>query len=206
MVCTAAQIASHSLPIRRLVGYAERLPDRTVQTREETIMPTADCGHTYPEQTGVGGTGYATDRETELTMCYPCADERQREAMKTATVFQAYVADDGKTITTWSGGKLADITRRSESASPLQYRGVIHHIRATDAQGREWYGKNSGNGMVITLRLRKIQYHWVLQGAYGHGWEDLTAENTWKEIIAQRNTYRENEGGHYRIIKRKNEE
>ncbi len=42
----------------------------------------------------------------------------------------------------------------------------------------------------------------VLLGNYGHGWEDLTAEETRKEIRARLKEYRENEGGHYRIVRR----
>jgi hypothetical protein len=53
----------------------------------------------------------------------------------------------------------------------------------------------------------KYDYLYVLQGHYGHGWEDLTAaEQTregCKEIRANLKDYRENEGGVYRIIKRR---
>jgi len=43
----------------------------------------------------------------------------------------------------------------------------------------------------------------VLQGTYGHGWEDLTAEETRSEIRARLKDYRDNEGGNYRIITRR---
>jgi len=43
----------------------------------------------------------------------------------------------------------------------------------------------------------------VLQGTYGHGWEDLTAEETRAEIRQRLKEYRENEGGNYRIITRR---
>jgi hypothetical protein len=49
----------------------------------------------------------------------------------------------------------------------------------------------------------KYVYLFVLQGDYGHGWEDLTAEETRKEIRARMKDYRENEGGTYRIIQRR---
>jgi hypothetical protein len=43
-----------------------------------------------------------------------------------------------------------------------------------------------------------------VQGNYGHGWEDLTSEATWKEIKQQLRTYRENEPGTpFRAIKRR---
>lgn len=43
---------------------------------------------------------------------------------------------------------------------------------------------------------------YALQGNYGHGWEDLTTEETRKAAQEQRQCYRENEGGTYRIIRR----
>lgn len=47
------------------------------------------------------------------------------------------------------------------------------------------------------------QYEHALQGNYGvHGWEDLCVEETRKEALAQLKTYRENEGGTYRIKRR----
>ena len=52
-------------------------------------------------------------------------------------------------------------------------------------------------------RTRKTSDTYVLQGNYGHGWEDLTAENTLAEIRQRRKEYRENEGGEYRITKRR---
>jgi hypothetical protein len=51
----------------------------------------------------------------------------------------------------------------------------------------------------------KYQYLWVLQGNYGYGdgWEDLTAEETHPEIKLREKEYRENEGGVYRIVHRR---
>ena len=43
----------------------------------------------------------------------------------------------------------------------------------------------------------------VLQGTYGHGWEDLTAEETREEIRQRLKEYRENEGGNYRIVRKR---
>lgn len=55
------------------------------------------------------------------------------------------------------------------------------------------------------MRSNKYTYLFVLQGdyGYGHGWEDLTAEESRKEIKARLREYRENEGGTYRIIQRR---
>lgn len=45
---------------------------------------------------------------------------------------------------------------------------------------------------------------YVLQGNYGfgHGWEDLTAEESRKECRQRLREYQENEGGNYRIVRR----
>lgn len=51
----------------------------------------------------------------------------------------------------------------------------------------------------------KYLYLHILQGnyGYGHGWEDLTSEESYHEIRARLKEYRENEGGTYRLIKRR---
>lgn len=41
---------------------------------------------------------------------------------------------------------------------------------------------------------------YVLQGNYGCGWEDLTAEETREEIRDRYRDYEHNEGGRYRIL------
>lgn len=57
-------------------------------------------------------------------------------------------------------------------------------------------------------RINKYNYLRVLQGNYGaHGWEDLTAADDTpvgrKEVRDNLKDYRSNEGGHYRIISRR---
>mgnify|MGYP001351484967 CR=1 FL=1 len=50
---------------------------------------------------------------------------------------------------------------------------------------------------IMNPRARKTRDVWVVQGnyGYGHGWEDVTAEETWKEIRQRVKEYRENEPG-----------
>jgi hypothetical protein len=51
---------------------------------------------------------------------------------------------------------------------------------------------------------KKYLYLYVLQGNYGvHGWEDLTASEVRKEVSDNLKEYRDNEGGTYRIIQRR---
>lgn len=51
----------------------------------------------------------------------------------------------------------------------------------------------------------KYLYVHVLQGnyGYGHGWEDLCASESFKEVLQNLREYRENEGGNYRLIERR---
>ena len=51
----------------------------------------------------------------------------------------------------------------------------------------------------------KYLYLFVLQGDYGfgHGYEDLTASESYKEVRQDLKDYRINEGGSYRNIKRR---
>ena len=53
--------------------------------------------------------------------------------------------------------------------------------------------------------MNKYIYLHVLQGnyGYGHGWEDLCASESRKEVRVDLKAYQENEGGCYRIIKRR---
>ena len=46
---------------------------------------------------------------------------------------------------------------------------------------------------------------WILQGnyGYGHGWEDLCAEESRIEANQRRKEYDENEGGRYRVVTRR---
>jgi hypothetical protein len=51
--------------------------------------------------------------------------------------------------------------------------------------------------------MNKYIYLHVLQGQYDHGWEDLTASESYREVKTDLIAYRENERGSYRIIKRR---
>ena len=55
----------------------------------------------------------------------------------------------------------------------------------------------------IMKDIKKYNYINVLQGQYGQGWEDLCADESYKEIRQNLKEYRENEGGSYRIIQRR---
>lgn len=118
-------------------------------------MKLLDCGHA-PTPHGVG-TGVAT-APNGRTMCYPCADREQREALATIDVFAGYVSGDVKRVTTWTGGKLADVTKvttgkRRYTPSGGSYR--LRYVWAKSPDGARWYGRGNDDWDVITLRRAK---------------------------------------------------
>lgn len=52
-------------------------------------------------------------------------------------------------------------------------------------------------------KQNKYVYLNILQGNYGYGWDDLTSSESYREIKNNLSDYRKNEGGTYRIIKRR---
>lgn len=52
-------------------------------------------------------------------------------------------------------------------------------------------------------RQPKTELLYVVQGNYGHGWEDLTASADYKEARADIKAYRENDPAPTRLIKRR---
>lgn len=120
-----------------------------------------DCGHlpeapTHFHSTGVPiTTGAATDRETNATMCYDCASKPDIEAVERGEVVHAFTSSDGKSVTTWPGNELMRITYNGTARTGF-YGSTIHYIRAVAPNGREYYGKNGGNGQYITMKPRKM--------------------------------------------------
>jgi hypothetical protein len=117
------------------------------------------CGHA-PTRDGSAassiGTGYARDRD-DRTLCYPCADISERAAFllagMTGDPFTAYV-DAAGNLTTWTGGLLATGIRSAHGVSRAGWHGSeVHSWRfRVGTDGPEWYGRNAGPGMVITVR------------------------------------------------------
>ena len=104
------------------------------------------------------GTGYAclTGKDDGKRVCYRCADARQVADLKDRSApFCAYLSSDGKSVTTWIGGKLMRVdgskpcalSRMSYTHSPKTFRTVW----ATDTHGGRWIGRGSP-GICIKLR------------------------------------------------------
>ncbi|MGW4718802.1 hypothetical protein [Nocardia sp. NPDC004260] len=116
---------------------------------------TADCGHEYTNIDADGragiGTGYGIDPDTDLSHCYRCMDDRARAVLEALPHgpgrVLAYVASDGRTLTTWSGGELARVIdhRRGRRSDWWKFQ-----------RGRRtFYGRNAGPGMAVIVRAYK---------------------------------------------------
>jgi len=67
---------------------------------------------------------------------------------------------------------------------------------------------NRRNPRKALANAGKYEYLYVLQGNYGYGWDDLSAEDkavpgAYKRIQQTLKEYRQNERGHYRVIERR---
>ena len=54
-------------------------------------------------------------------------------------------------------------------------------------------------------QMTNVTYLFVLQGHYGTGWEDIYASYDYEEVLMNRRAYIANEGGRYRVVRRKEE-
>lgn len=107
-----------------------------------------DCGHhPSPHHPTTTGTAHTADGRE---ICYACADQEQREDMKTATAFCAYVSSDGRRLTTWTGGDLG----RVHMGSRHPWSRERHYLSATDCHGTRWHGTGAP-GMWASLRRCK---------------------------------------------------
>lgn len=119
---------------------------------------TADCGHVITPTAGSIGTGKATDPKTGRTMCYPCAEANEREAIKTADVYSVYLTTSHpNVVTTWTGATLGTVTSwtrgRKVHSKTGPYRMQSITVRTPD--GAEWYGRGKDDADAITIRRSK---------------------------------------------------
>lgn len=108
-----------------------------------------DCSEVKPVQTN-GGTGYAVCDEGKHLVCYACADKRETADMLTSDRFTAYVSPDGRSITTWTGGKLGTVSFGGRHPWSRER----HYITARDVHGQHWHGTGA-QGMYCNLRKCK---------------------------------------------------
>lgn len=115
-----------------------------------------DCGHPASAH-GETDTGYGVDPDGKKH-CYECCHAKDREDMKTATSFFAYLSRDGASISNWAGRKLGTVTTsRNYKAWGFGGQHWRYSVRVVDLDGRRWYGTSPGPGMYCRLRPFKNQ-------------------------------------------------
>lgn len=130
---------------------------REIQDATAPDAPHEPCGFVCSHCKGefpLPGTGYAIERDTDALICYPCGDEKQREELKLRRTFACYLSNDETRVTTWPGGELGKVVRRSHSRTGFGHT-MLTHVQVRDVHGAMWYGKGAGGGMCITLRPMK---------------------------------------------------
>lgn len=113
----------------------------------------AQCGAVKVFPTGRIGTGYGVQHGQMF--CYTCCAQNDREALaKRPAKFFAYLAGDGKRVTSWPGEDLARVTHLGYSRSGW-HGSKIYRFHARDTSGQWWQGIGPGPGMYCTLRPLK---------------------------------------------------
>lgn len=124
----------------------------TIQINERVVMSKLTCGHDpSPHSEHTTGTAHLPD---DREVCWDCADAWTRERMRTVDTLGAYLSGDGTAITTWSGGKLANVTYKTTHRVGFGRTSQVFW-NATDDTGRNWYGRSQGCGMFTVMHARK---------------------------------------------------
>lgn len=95
-------------------------------------------------------------------------------------------------------------SKGTKKANVLAYGTVnVYELggKAYYKHGKKMVRAEERDNLISSKPKKKMIF--VLQGTYGHGWEDLTAEETREEIRQRLKEYRENEGGNYRIVRKR---
>lgn len=98
------------------------------------------------------GTAHTSDGRV---LCYTCAEAEELAAFHEAATYGAYLSSDGRTVTTWTGATLAQVTSNTDADNGW-HGSTITHIRAVDSTGAHWFGKGGGEGMCLTMRRNKV--------------------------------------------------
>ena len=84
-------------------------------------------------------------------------DELESQTLQGVTEFGGFLNEGGRTLTTWSGVKLADVTSlvRIGRYTPSQGFVGLTAVRAVDVHGQEWYGRSPGVGLYAHMRRKR---------------------------------------------------
>ena len=103
-------------------------------------------------------TNYARDSKGNIYSDEGVNITELEEIKNRSKPFTAYLSGDGKHITGWKGNELMRTIYAYKSNAGFtgwHKDGGQTIVRAIDNQGFEWYGRNAGKGMIITLRPAK---------------------------------------------------
>lgn len=116
------------------------------------MLRVLDCGHTSDKY------GLKADHTEHCYACLHAADVATLADPDTRA-YTGYLSSDGRAITNWPGGTLMIVTRWNDARTGFRdvtgRKAVIRSVWAKTPDGRTWYGKGSGCGMIITLRVTK---------------------------------------------------
>ncbi|MDQ1396568.1 MAG: hypothetical protein QOG64_1827 [Acidimicrobiaceae bacterium] len=113
---------------------------------------TLSCGHVASPR-GVPFV-LGTRRGPDATVCWACDEERQVAELRTAAEVTAYFDEGGRTITTWTGAKLAEVTwlTRTERYTPTGGFDGSTSFLAVDVHGQRWQGSSPGRGLCVRMQ------------------------------------------------------
>lgn len=107
------------------------------------------CGHEpSPHDAHTTGTAVLPDGKE---ICWSCSDAWVLNHMAAHDKITAYMSQDGQSVTTWNGTKIARITRSTTHRIGF-YRTERVYFRATDETGKKWHGQSAGPCMSVTMR------------------------------------------------------
>lgn len=105
-----------------------------------------DCGETFVADGFLTGYGERDGKK----YCYKCCNAHELREFSKAEKYSCYISTDGKTITTWPGGRLARVVSLSMHAGG--FGGEYATVRAVADDGTEWHGRGGGPGCYVNLR------------------------------------------------------
>lgn len=101
--------------------------------------------------------------------------------------------------------ELEQASKIRDSKKPVGWEHLVAAHERT-ARAYEALAREQGPATAASKRVPKTRVIFVVQGnyGYGHGWEDVTAEERGKEGLKRLREYRENEVGvPFRLIRRR---
>lgn len=113
----------------------------------------AETGRTFFAQRDGCSFNYATDSAGRVYSDEGVDIRERRALLDRSKPFGCYVSGDGRRVTGWKGNTLGHVIMRSSYRG--SFGGRVYCWTVIDVHGGAWHGRNSGEGMCITLRPSK---------------------------------------------------